>query len=57
MTVQRQTSLYKEIEEVKASVSEFYTEISSRFREEEDLPYDGSKPNPEDWSEYLKYDR
>ena len=42
--------------EVKASVSEFDTERSHRFKEEEDLTYDWSKPNPEDWSEYLKYD-
>ena len=40
----------------KASVSEFDTEISRRFKKEEELTYDGSKSNPEDWSEYLKYD-
>ena len=41
---------------MKDSVSEFNTEISRRFKDEEDLTYDGSKPNPEDWSEYLEYD-
>ena len=53
-TVQCLTSLKKETDKVKASVSEFDTKISRRFKEEEDLTYDGSKPNPEDWSEYLK---
>ena len=55
-TVQRITSLEKDTDEVKASVSEFDTEIIQRFMEEEDLTYEGSKPNPEYWSEYLKDD-
>jgi hypothetical protein len=55
-TVQRITNLDKEIDEVKASISEFDSELSRRFKEEEDLDYDGTKPNPEDWSEYLEYD-
>ena len=53
---QRLTSLEKGKDKVKASVSEFDTDISHIFKEEEDLTYDGSKPNPEDWSEYLEYD-
>jgi hypothetical protein len=56
-TVQRVTNLEKETDEVKAAVSEFDIEISRRFKEEEDLTNDGTKPNPEDWSEYLQYDR
>ena len=55
MTVQRLASLEKETHEIKASVSDFDTEISRRFKEEENLTYDGSKLNPEDWSEYLEY--
>ena len=55
-TVQLLTSLDKEKEKVNTSVSEFDTEISRHFKEEEDLTYDGSNPNPEDWSEYLEYD-
>jgi hypothetical protein len=55
-TVQRVTTLEKETDEVKANVIEFDSEISCRFKEEEDLAYDGAKPNPEDWSEYLQYD-
>ena len=47
-TVQHLTSIEKEIDEVKASVSEFDIEISCRFKEEEDLSYDRSKPNPGD---------
>ena len=54
--VQCLSSIEKEIDKINASVSEFDIEISCRFKEEEYLTYDGSKPNPEDWSEYLKYD-
>jgi hypothetical protein len=54
-TVQRVTALEKETDEVKAAVIEFDSEISCRFKEEEDLTYDRAKPNPEDWSEYLQY--
>ena len=46
-TVKHIISLEKEIDKVKASVSEFDTEISCRFKEEEDLTYDGSNPNPD----------
>jgi hypothetical protein len=54
-TVQRVTNLEKETDEVKAAFIEFNSEISCRFKEEEDLAYDGAKLNPEDWSEYLQY--
>ena len=50
-TVQHINSLERETDEIKESVNGFDTEISHRFKEEEDLTYDGSKPNPEDWSE------
>ena len=50
-TIQRLTSQEKETDKVKASVSEFDTEIGHCLKEEEYLTYDGSKPNPEDWSE------
>ncbi len=56
-TVQRITNLEKETDEVKQSIAEFDTDINRRFKEEEkDLTYDGAKPNPEDWSEYLEND-
>ncbi len=55
-TVQQVTNLEKETDETKASIKEFDAEISRRFKEEEDLTYDGAKPNPEDWSEYLEHD-
>ena len=55
-TVQRITNLEKETDEVRASINEFDVEISRRFKEEEDLTYDGAKPNPEDWSEYFEND-
>jgi hypothetical protein len=56
-TVQRITNLDKETDEVKQSVNEFDVEVSRRFKEEEkDFTYDGAKPNPEDWSEYLEND-
>jgi hypothetical protein len=55
-TVQRITNLEKQTDEVKQSISEYDAEIICRFKEEEDLNYDGAKPNPEDWSEYLEND-
>jgi hypothetical protein len=54
--VQRVTALEKETDEGKAAAVEFDSKISPRFKEEEDLTYDGAKPNPEDWPEYLQYD-
>jgi hypothetical protein len=44
-TVQRVTALEKETDQVKAAVVEFDSEISRCFKEEEDLIYDGAKPN------------
>jgi hypothetical protein len=55
-TVQKVTNLHKETDKVKANISEFDIKISRPFKEEEDLTYDGAKPNPEDWSEYLQHD-
>jgi hypothetical protein len=52
--VQRITDLKKETNEVKASINKHDAEISRRFKEEEDLEHDGSKSNPEDWSECLE---
>ena len=46
----------KYTDKIKAIVSEFETDISFRFKEDEDLTYDGSKPNPEECFEYLEYD-
>ena len=54
-TVQNITNLEKETDEVKETIKDFDTEISRQFKEE-DLAYDGAKPNPEDWSEYLEND-
>ncbi len=55
-TVQKITNLEKQTDEMKSAIQEFDTEISGQFKEEEDLNYDGAKPNPEDWSEYLQHD-
>ena len=51
-TVQNITNLEKQTDEMKSAIDEFDTEISRRFKEENDLGYDGSKPNVEDWSEF-----
>ena len=56
MTVQRITNLEKQTDKVKAAINAFDSEISHHFKEEEDLEYDGAKPNPEDWSDYLQHD-
>jgi hypothetical protein len=42
-TVQRVTNLEKGTEEIKASIQECNTEINRRFKEEEELNYDGAK--------------
>ena len=55
-TVQNITNLEKETDEVKENIREFDSEINRRFKEEDDLAYDGAKPNPADWSEYLEND-
>jgi hypothetical protein len=46
-TAQRITNLEKETDEIRASINEFDVEISRRFKEEEDLTYDGAKLNQE----------
>ena len=56
MTVQRITIPENDTEKIKESVNQFETFISCFFKEEEDLTYDGSKLNPEEWSKYLKYE-
>ena len=47
-TVQKITNLERQTDEMKSAIQEFDTEISCRFN--------GAKPNPEDWSEYLQHD-
>ena len=54
-TVQKITNLEQETNEMKARLIEFDSAISKRFKEE-DLGYEGGKPNVEDWSEYLQHD-
>jgi hypothetical protein len=56
MTVQRITNLENETDKIKEGIKEFDTEINRKFKEEQDLTYNGAKPNPEDWTEYLEYD-
>jgi hypothetical protein len=51
--VQRATNLEKETDKVKAAVSEFDSEMSCCFKEEEGLTYDGAKQKPENCSEHL----
>ena len=37
-------------------MNEFDSDFIRRFKEDEYLIYDGAKPNPESWSEYLEHD-
>ncbi len=57
-TVQRITNLEKETTEMKEATAELDRVISGRLKEEfgEGLGYEGAKPNPADWSEYLDHD-
>ena len=54
-TVQKITNLEKETNEMKVAITEFDCGINKRFKEEDNLGYDGAKPNVEDWSEYLQH--
>ena len=54
--VQFITSLEKDTDKITEISNEFDTDMSRCFKEEEDLTYEKSKPNPEGWSEYRKYD-
>jgi hypothetical protein len=55
-TVQRVTNLEKQTDEFKSAIEEFDKDIGRRFKEDDDLGFEGSKPNPEDWSEYMEFD-
>ena len=55
-TVQRVTNLEKQTDEFKSAIDEFDAAIRVRFKEDEEPGYEGSKPNPEDWSEFLEFD-
>jgi hypothetical protein len=55
-TVQRITNLEKETDVFKSALDEFDTCIKTHFKEDIDLGFEGSKPNPEDWSEFMEFD-
>jgi hypothetical protein len=55
-TAQRITILERQTDESKQTIEEFDSKIRRIFKEEEDFGFEGSKPNPEDWSEYLQED-
>ena len=40
---------------VKTKCDEFDAEISRRL-DDDDFPSEGSKPNPEDWAEFMNHD-
>ena len=54
-TVQRITNLEKQTDGMKSALQEFDKAISTRFKEEEDISYDGAKSNSEDWSDDLDF--
>ena len=54
-TVQRVTNLEAQEEVNRVVFEDFDKEIRRRFKEGE-LPDDDSKPNPEDWAEFLEFD-
>jgi hypothetical protein len=55
-TVQRITILEQQTDEFKQAIGEFDSEINRIFKDDEDFGFEGSKPNPEDWSEYMESD-
>jgi hypothetical protein len=55
-TVQRVTTLEKQTDEFKKALDEFDDEVRRLFKEDDEFGIEGSKPNPEDWSEYMEHD-
>jgi hypothetical protein len=55
-TVQNITALEKQTDEFKQAIEEFDGEIRTRFKEDDDFGFEGAKPNPNDWSEYMAHD-
>ena len=43
------SNIENETDKGRAIINGFYSDISRLFNKEEDLTYDGAKPNPEDW--------
>lgn len=54
-TVQRVTNLELQTDEAKEEFKAFDAEIKRRF-DEDDLPVEGSKPDPEHWAELIDHD-
>jgi hypothetical protein len=55
-TVQRITILERQTDKSRKAIDEFDSEIRRMFKEDEDFGFEGSKANPEDWSECLQED-
>ena len=54
-TVQRVTNLKLQTSDVKTKCNEFDADTSRQLKDE-DFPLEGSKPNPEDWAEFINHD-
>ena len=54
--VQRVTNLEAQIDDHKALFAEYDSEIRQRFKED-DFQVEGDKPNPEDWAEFMEFDK
>ena len=54
-TVQIVTKLEVQIDDHKALLAEYYSEICRRFKED-GFQVEGDKPNPEDWAEFMESD-
>ena len=55
MTFQRVTNLELQTIDVNTECDHFDADISRRLKYD-DFPLEGSKPNPEDWSEFINHD-
>ena len=56
-TVQNITALEKQTDSFKEAIQEFDTAIKEVFKEDADFGVEGSKPSPEDWAEYMEFDK
>jgi hypothetical protein len=48
--------LEKQTEEFKSAIDESHKDMKRHFKNDDELGFEASKPNPEDWSECMEFD-
>jgi hypothetical protein len=55
-TVQHVTNLEKQTDEFRSAIEEYDVDIRKCFKEDEEFGFEGAKPTPEDWAEFMEFD-